>query len=107
MERIKADGPERLLVGIELQGSPLDAANTEFWPVNAGEQTIGHVTRCVFSPRLKKNIGFANVPVEFVDIGTELIVITSLGDKKAVVCDAPWFPAKKKLREEFWDVAIV
>jgi len=107
LERIKADGPERMLVGIELQGGPLDAVNTEFWPVNAGEQTIGHVTRCVFSPRLKKNIGFANVPVEYIDIGTELIVITPLGDQKAVVCDAPWFPAKKKLREEFWDVAIV
>ncbi len=102
LEKIKTDGLERLLVGVELQGGPLDAANTEFWEVSVGEQTIGHVTRCVFSPRLKKNIGFANVPVKHADIGTELTVTTPLGNKKATVCEAPWFPAQKKLREEFW-----
>jgi len=105
LEGITAHGPKRMLIGIELQGDPLDVANSEFWPVSVGEQIIGHVTRCVSSPRLKKNIGFANVPVEYIDIGTELIVTTSSGDRKAVVCVAPWFPAKKKLREEFWNVA--
>jgi len=105
LEGITAHGPKRMLIGIELQGDPLDVPNSEFWPVSVGEQIIGHVTRCVSSPRLKKNIGFANVPVEYIDIGTELIVTTSSGDRKAVVCVAPWFPAKKKLREEFWNVA--
>lgn len=105
LERIKRNGPERLLVGVELQGDPLDTTNTEFWPVSVGKQTIGHVTRCVFSPRLKKNIGFANVPIEHADIGTDLTVTTPLGDKKATVCEAPWFPAQKKIHEEFWNVA--
>ncbi len=105
LERIKTNGPERLLVGVELQGDPLDTTNTEFWPVSVGKQTIGHVTRCVFSPRLKKNIGFANVPIEHADIGTDLTVTTPLGDKKATVCEAPWFPAQKKIHEEFWNVA--
>lgn len=105
LERIKTDGPERLLVGVELQGDPLDTTNTEFWPVSVGKQTIGHVTRCVFSPRLNKNIGFANVPIEHADIGTDLTVTTPLGDKKATVCEAPWFPAQKKIHEEFWNVA--
>ncbi len=57
LEKIKANGAERLLVGVELHGNPLDASNTEFWPVTAAGNNIGHVTRCVFSPRLKKNIG--------------------------------------------------
>ena len=105
LEKIKSDGPGRLLAGVELHGDPLDANNTEFWPVSAGERTIGHITRCVYSPRLKKNIGFANVPVEHANIGTELSVSTPLGVKKATVCDAPWFPAQKKMREEFWNVA--
>ncbi len=102
LERIKAKGPERLLVGVELQGGPLGVTNTEFWSVSMGGQTIGHVTRCVFSPRLKKNIGFANVPIEYAGIGTGLTVTTHLGDKRATVCEAPWFPAQKKMREEFW-----
>ena len=105
LEKIKSDGPDRLLAGVELRGDPLDDTNTEFWPVSIGEQTIGHITRCVFSPRLKKNIGFANIPVEHAGIGTELSVATPLGIMKATVCDAPWFPAKKKMHEEFWNAA--
>jgi len=105
LKKMKTGGPKRLLVGVELQGDPLAASNTEFWAVSVGKQTIGHITRCVFSPRLKKNIGFANVPVEYADIGTELTVSTPLCDRMATVCEAPWFPAQKKMREEFWNAA--
>ena len=105
LEKITTRGPERLLAGVELQGDPLAGPNAEFWPVSIGEQTIGHLTRCVFSPRLSKNIGYVNVPVEHAEIGTELTVATPLGDRKAIVCEAPWFPPQKKMREEFWNVA--
>jgi len=102
LENIKADGPDRLLVGIELHGEPLDGCNAEFWSVSVAEKDIGHVTRCVFSPRLKKNIGFANIPVGHTDVGTELNVSTPMGVRLATVCEAPWFPAQKKMRDEFW-----
>jgi aminomethyltransferase len=105
LEKIKADGPERLLAGVELQGDLLPTPNSEFWPVSVGGKTIGHMTRCVFSPRLKKNIGFVNVPVEHTAYGTELLVTTPFGDRTATVCKAPWFPAQKKMREEFWQTA--
>ena len=105
LAKIKADGPERLLVGIELHGNPLEIPNQEFWPVHSGDEKIGHITRCVFSPRLKKNIGFANVPVASARIGTELTIKTPDGDRKASVCEFPWVSAQKKMREEFWQVA--
>ena len=104
LEKIKSGGPTRLLVGIELLGDAMDAGNTEFWPVSVGDKVIGHVTRCVFSPRLKKNIGFANVPVAYANFGTELMITTPAGDRQATVCEAPWFPAKRKMHEEFWSV---
>ena len=105
LEKIKADGPERLLAGVELQGDPLHTPNSEFWPISVGGKDIGHITRCVFSPRLKKYIGFANIPVEHAAYGTELLVTTPFGDRTATVCEAPWFPAQKKMREEFWQAA--
>jgi glycine cleavage system aminomethyltransferase T len=104
LAKIKTDGPERLLVGVELHGSPLEAPNSEFWPVHSGDEKIGHVTRCVFSPRLKRNIGFANVPVAAAKIGSELTIKAPLGDRKASVCEFPWFRAQKKMRAEFWEV---
>jgi len=49
--------------------------------------------------RLERNIGFANVPVECADTGTQLTLQTPDGDRAATVCDVPWFPAQKKIPE--------
>ena len=49
----------------------------------------------MFSPRLNKNIGFANVPVEFSYIDTTFSVVTPNGQKEATVCKWPWFPAER------------
>ncbi len=99
LEKIKAEGVKRRLVGIEMHGEALMKSNAEFWPVSNGELEIGRVTRCVNSPRLEKNIGFANVPVEHAAIGSEFVVVTPSGTKQATVCEAPWFPAQKTIPE--------
>ena len=94
LEKIKAEGAKRLLVGIEINGKPLSEPNEEFWRVLEGGQKIGHITRCVYSPRLERNIGFANLPVEYAATGTDLVVATPSGDRPAMVCESPWFPAQ-------------
>ncbi len=99
LEKIKAEGVKRRLVGIEMPGEALKESNAEFWQVSDGGLEIGHVTRCVHSPRLEKNIGFANVPVEHAAIGSEFVVVTPSGTKQATVCEAPWFPAQKTIPE--------
>ena len=99
LEKIKAEGVKRRLVGIEMPGEALKKSNAKFWPVSDGEVEIGHVTRCVNSPRLEKNIGFANVPVEHAAIGSEFVLITPSGERQATVCEAPWFPAQKTIPE--------
>jgi len=97
LQKIRAAGPRRRLVGVDIGGAPFAGGNGEYWPVkNAGDR-IGHVTRCLYSPRLERNIGFANVPVEFAASGTELVLQTPEDERPAVVCDVPWFPAQKKI----------
>jgi aminomethyltransferase len=98
--KIDADGPKRRLVGIEIHGDALQTPNEEFWDVTDGNNKIGHVTRCTHSPRLEKNIGWANVPVEFVDVGSELVVISPHGAMPATVCEAPWFPPQIEIPDE-------
>ncbi len=100
LQRIKANGPKRRLVGVELQGDLPEGSNGEFWKVERGGESVGHITRVVRSPRLKKNIGFANVRVEDAVIGAELMALTPSGEKQLTVCEWPWFPAQKKMPKE-------
>ncbi|MFQ6005558.1 MAG: glycine cleavage T C-terminal barrel domain-containing protein [Woeseia sp.] len=97
LRRIRREGVKRCLVGMEIHGDPLEASNTEFWHVKSGDRIIGHVTRCVYSPRLKKNIGFVNVPIEHADVGTSVALLTPWGEKQASVCETPWFLPQKKI----------
>jgi len=100
LQKICNEGPKRRLVGIEISGDPLPASNEHFWDVLVAGEKQGHVTRCVFSPRLQKNIGWANVLAEFADVGTELVVACADGDRPATVCEAPWFPAQTRIPDE-------
>jgi aminomethyltransferase len=95
LEKIETEGAQRRLVGVELQSAPLSESNHEPWPISSEGEIIGRITRCAHSPRLNKNIGFANVPVEQANPGTSLFVSTPAGDEKAIVVKAPWFPAQK------------
>jgi aminomethyltransferase len=90
LTKIKAEGAKRRLVGIEIAGAPLAGSNEEFWAISRNGERIGHVTRCVYSPRLKKNIGWANVPTEHSSVGAQFVVATSDGERPATVCKAPW-----------------
>jgi hypothetical protein len=44
----------------------------DFFPIYANGERIGSVTSACYSPRLEKNIGYAMVPIEFAEPGTEL-----------------------------------
>jgi aminomethyltransferase len=80
LERIKRQGVDRKLVGIELEGDELRAEMSEYWPVHHGGAKVGHMTDAVWSPGLAKNIGYVWVPIELADPGTALDVETEDGD---------------------------
>ncbi|MGD8580760.1 MAG: glycine cleavage T C-terminal barrel domain-containing protein, partial [Lysobacterales bacterium] len=78
------------------EGDPI-SHNESFWPVIGFGKKIGHVSRCVWTPRLERNIGFANVPASSTAVGTALTVESPAGARDAVVVKAPWFPAQKEI----------
>jgi aminomethyltransferase len=96
LRRIHAGGDHRRLAGIEIEGAPI-AGNDAFWPVSETGERLGHVSRCAWSPRLERNIGFANVPHTHTAPGTRLTVETPNGPRRATVVETPWFPAQKTL----------
>lgn len=102
LRRIHNEGPARRLVGIEISGGPIPG-NPSFWPVLDGHRKTGHVSRCAWSPRLQRNIGFANVPAADAATGTPLTVAHPDGPRPAVVVESPWFPAAKDIPADITD----
>jgi aminomethyltransferase len=94
LRRLKAAGLRRKLAGVEIEGAKLDLNMTK-WPVRAAAETTGEVTSAVYSPRLKKNIGYAMLPVDHAALGTKLMVDTPDGERGATVVPMPFVdPAK-------------
>jgi aminomethyltransferase len=98
LERIRTQGVDRKLVGIELQGDELRAEMSESWDAYHDGKKIGHLTDAVWSPGLQKNIGYVWVPIELAEPGSRLDVETEHGDHIVGVTAAIPFvdPRKEK-----------
>jgi glycine cleavage system aminomethyltransferase T len=81
LERLKRDGVDRKLVGLEFPHHPeLRTEPAQAWDAFRGGKKIGRVTDAVWSPRLEKNIGYVWVPIEFAEPGTDLEIVTDNGE---------------------------
>lgn len=99
LRKIAEEGTKRLLVGVEIDGSPIEG-NDAPWALHRDGSKVGHVSRCVFSPRLEYNIGWANVPVENSEVGNTFTLVTPDGERTATVCETPWFKSFIGIPEE-------
>ncbi len=98
LKRIKAEGVKRKLVGVEIHGDSPPAPNEQpTWPVSRDGARIGDLRSFAHSPRLEKTIGYAMVPIEHAELGTELTVETSDDEVKATVVKKPFFDPKKDI----------
>jgi glycine cleavage system aminomethyltransferase T len=95
--RIAKEGVQRKLVGVELGNDQLSYELAEAWPVRGSDGPIGRVTDAIWSPRLKKNIGYAWVPIELATPGTELTVDSPQGSTTARVVTLPFLDPSKKI----------
>jgi len=91
LKRIAQEGPGKKLVGVEIAGSKMDLNMTRY-AVRGG----GFVTSCVYSPRLKKNIGYAMLPSEKAS-AKKLVVEAPKGARNAVVVPMPFIDPKKEI----------
>lgn len=96
LARIKQDGVTRKLVGVEIGGERLDMNMTR-WTVCANGDAIGEITSAVYSPRLEKNIGFAMVPLEYSELGTQLVGEVPTGEQPVTVVQKPFVDPTKEI----------
>jgi aminomethyltransferase len=97
LRRISSEGVRRRLVGIEMDGAPVQFNMTR-WKVSRNGSAVGYVTSAIFSPRLKKNIGYAMLPIEHAELDTELTVtVPDTGDRRARVVRKPFVDPKKEI----------
>jgi glycine cleavage system aminomethyltransferase T len=97
LERIRREGVKRKLVGIELGGDELRAELSWFWPVYKKGTQVGTVTDAVWSPGLRKNIGYVWVPVELSEPGTELDVESEQGALTGRTAAIPFVDPRKEI----------
>ncbi|MBA3292073.1 MAG: hypothetical protein H0U17_11370 [Actinobacteria bacterium] len=85
----------RKVVGVEIEGDPMIGYIEDYLMVMEGEARIGQVSSAFYSPRLKKNIGYALVPIEHAELGSSLTVRSAVGETKATVVRKPFIDPKK------------
>jgi aminomethyltransferase len=109
LKRIKAEGITRKLVGIEIGGPGLgsynDGSMIDYFPVSKDGKSIGRVTSACYSPRLEKNIGYAMLPIELAEFGTELEVEAPTGKQTATVVRKPFIDPTKETPKQEVEVA--
>jgi aminomethyltransferase len=96
LKKIKENGTTSKLIGVEMDGDPIDKVPEHFWTVlNLEGKKIGRLSRCIYSPRLKKNIGLAIVDTLASEEGSKVIIESTQQKYNAVICKLPWFSAEK------------
>jgi aminomethyltransferase len=97
LRRISDRGVQRRIAGIELDGDPFPALNFTKWPAYAGGQRVGKVTSAIYSPRLKKNIGYCWLPTQLAATGTTVDVASEWGRRTARVVALPFVDPQKRI----------
>jgi glycine cleavage system aminomethyltransferase T len=101
LQRIKAEGARRKLVGVEIEGSSLgsfiDNEMIDVFPVLDGDRRIGSVTSACHSPRLERNIGYAMLTIDRAEMGNRFEVETPTGRQWATTVPKPFIDPGKDI----------
>ncbi len=93
IERVKAEGPRRRLVGFEMTDRAV--ARHGYRIVREGAE-VGLVTSGSYGPSVDRYIGMGYVPAALAAVGTEIEVEVRGRPQKARVVKTPFYPAKVK-----------
>jgi glycine cleavage system aminomethyltransferase T len=97
LKKIAANGVERKIVGVELDGDPFPSLNNTKWDASSDGERVGKVTSAIYSPRLERNIGYCWVPTALGELGTTLQVETEFGARTATVVTMPFVDPDKRI----------
>ncbi len=94
LQRVVADGPERLFVGLILDG---DATGADAWPLehrtpvrSSAGQEVGTMSAIVDSPVMGKTIGMAQIQRAVVEAGDPVTVESPSGPRTATITQLPF-----------------
>lgn len=94
LERLHNTPPAKQLVGLVLDGAPLDN-NEHPWALFAQGTHVGKLTSLAHSPRLQQNIAMGLVAPGFAAPGTVMTVDTWDGARRATVSAMPFVPKRQ------------
>ena len=97
LAKIEAKGVEKKINGVEIDGDPFPALNNTKWPVRAGGERVGKVTSAIYSPRLKRNIGYCWLPTKLSELGTKVEIETEWGPRTGTVVEMPFVDPSKQI----------
>ncbi|HEY7522444.1 MAG TPA: glycine cleavage T C-terminal barrel domain-containing protein, partial [Candidatus Limnocylindrales bacterium] len=99
LRAIRERGVTRRLVGVELDGDPFPALNNVKWPAyrSDGGDRVGKVTSAIYSPRLRRNIGYCWLPVDLAGEGSRVRVDSEWGTRTGTVVPMPFVDPEKRI----------
>ncbi|HUZ83880.1 MAG TPA: glycine cleavage T C-terminal barrel domain-containing protein [Gaiellales bacterium] len=96
LQRIRAEGVDRKLVGIEFDGDEPLPGIAEIWPATHAGRDAGRVTAAVWSPGLQRNIGYVWVPIALAEPGHALEVESEHGRLTGRTAAIPFVDPRKE-----------
>jgi aminomethyltransferase len=96
LERVRREGVDRRLVGIEFDDTEPIEGITRPWPAHVDAKPIGRVTDAVWSPGLQKNIGYVWVPTELSEPGNAIDVESETGTMSGRTATIPFVDPRKE-----------
>ncbi len=96
LARINAEGISQRLLGGVIDGERMTRFNENFWPVYVSDQLAGHLTVCIYSPRLKQNLAFIMIKAEFASAGQLVEIRSPDGSRNATLCELPFISERQQ-----------
>ena len=96
LERVRREGVDRKLVGIEFDESEPIEGITQSWPAHHAGSPVGKVTDAVWSPGLEKNIGYVWVPIDLASPGNRIDVESEWGPMSGQTAAIPFVDPRKE-----------
>ncbi|MEM7564271.1 MAG: glycine cleavage T C-terminal barrel domain-containing protein [Pseudomonadota bacterium] len=97
LERARDEGVKRKVTGVFMSGNAFQKNNEHRWPVLQGNDQVGAISSAVYSPRLKRNIGFALLDAELDLTQAALRADTAEGMRDIEITRMPFVDPDKKL----------